>query len=177
MSNGLKVGILGVLITGLAFFGYTQFKKGSQGNHPGQHPIEGNANGPAPGDTSETADIPKTTIHFAEPVHDFGTIQSGEKVSHNFVLTNSGNEPLVITNAKGSCGCTVPKYPTDPIQPGQTGEIEVTFNSEGKHGAQTKTVTLTANTEPSQTVITIKAFVEAPGYDDVNSQNPNKQKK
>jgi hypothetical protein len=68
---------------------------------------------------------------------------------------------LIIENAQGSCGCTVPSYPKEPVAPGATGEILVKFNSAGKSNAQQKTVTLTANTEPIQTILTIKAFVEA----------------
>ncbi|AFC22910.1 DUF1573 domain-containing protein [Saprospira grandis] len=100
-----------------------------------------------------------TTMKFAEDAFDFGTIKQGEKVTHTFKFTNDGDKPLTITNAKGSCGCTVPQYPKEPIAPGESGEIEVEFNSAGKKGAQTKFVTLTANTNPAQTRLTIKADV------------------
>ena len=81
-------------------------------------------------------------------------------MTHMFEFTNSGDEPLIIDNCKGSCGCTVPKCPKEPIQPGEKGQIEVKFNSKGKKNQQTKKVTINANTDPAQTFLTIKAFVE-----------------
>ncbi|WCL81604.1 DUF1573 domain-containing protein [Saprospira sp. CCB-QB6] len=102
-----------------------------------------------------------TTMTFSEDVFDFGTIKEGEKVKHTFKFTNEGEKPLTITNAKGSCGCTVPSYPKEPIAPGESGEIEVEFNSANKKGAQTKFVTLSANTIPAETRLTIKADVVA----------------
>jgi type II secretory pathway pseudopilin PulG len=103
--------------------------------------------------------IPITGISFAKNEHNFGTITQGEKVKTKFTFTNSGTENLVITNATGSCGCTVPEYPKEPIAPGKSGEILVEFNSEGKEGEQSKTVTVEANTEPRQTVLTIKSNI------------------
>lgn len=105
--------------------------------------------------------LPPTAMAFAETEHDFGTITDGDKVKHIFAFTNSGENPLVISNAKGSCGCTVPKWPREPIAPGASAEIEVAFNSSKKLGNQTKTVTITANTEPEQTFLKITAQVEA----------------
>lgn len=103
---------------------------------------------------------PTTTMSFAEMKHDFGTVQEGEKVRHVYKFTNTGNEPLIISNARGSCGCTVPDWPQDPIAPGAESEIIVQFDSKGKPGRQTKTVTITANTEPSTTKLTITGNVE-----------------
>lgn len=102
---------------------------------------------------------PTTSVTFAETSFDFGDVQDGEKVSHVYEFTNTGNEPLVISNAKGSCGCTVPKWPKNPIPPGEKGEIQVEFNSKGKTGKQTKRVTITANTDPTQTFLTITGNV------------------
>lgn len=102
---------------------------------------------------------PTTTIEFEEKEFDFGTIDEGEKVSHTYKFTNTGNEPLIIKDAKGSCGCTVPSWPKDPIAPGGTGEMLVEFNSKGKSGSQNKRVTITANTNPGQTFINIKGQV------------------
>ncbi|GLR17362.1 DUF1573 domain-containing protein [Portibacter lacus] len=106
---------------------------------------------------------PTTTVEFAENTYDFGEVMDGEKVEHTYSFTNTGSEPLVISNAKGSCGCTVPSWPKEPIAPGETGEILVRFDSKGKGrvggGAQTKTVTITANTTPPDTRITIKGKV------------------
>lgn len=104
--------------------------------------------------------LPKTTIKFNEMEHDFGKIKAGDKVKYSFKFKNSGKEPLIINSAKGSCGCTVPSYPKEPVAPGAEGVIDVEFNSAGKSGAQTKTVTLNANTDPNPTRLTIKAEVE-----------------
>ena len=102
---------------------------------------------------------PTTTMTFAETEFDFGTIDEGEKVSHVYKFTNTGAEPLIISNAKGSCGCTVPKWPKDPIAPGEKGEILVEFNSKNKKNKQSKRVTITANTNPTQSFLTIKGDV------------------
>ncbi len=102
---------------------------------------------------------PTTAMNFGESSFDFGQIDEGEKVSHVYKFENTGTEPLVISNAKGSCGCTVPKWPKNPIAPGEAGEILVTFNSKGKTGKQTKRVTITANTDPAQTFLTITGNV------------------
>ncbi|HBP45389.1 MAG TPA: DUF1573 domain-containing protein [Flavobacteriales bacterium] len=115
-----------------------------------------------PAKTNATAPIgPTTTVAFSEYEFDFGTLAQGDAVTHMFEFTNSGNEPLIIDNCKGSCGCTVPKCPKEPIQPGEKGQIEVKFNSKGKKNQQTKKVTINANTDPAQTLLTIKAFVES----------------
>jgi hypothetical protein len=102
---------------------------------------------------------PTTTMTFASYEHDFGTMEEGESGTYMFEFTNTGSEPLILDKCKGSCGCTVPKCPREPIAPGATGEIEVKFNSKGKKNAQTKRVTIDANTDPAQTFLTIKAFV------------------
>lgn len=102
---------------------------------------------------------PTTSISFDETSFDFGDAKEGEKVKHAYKFTNTGSEPLVISNAKGSCGCTVPEWPKNPIPPGETGEIMVEFNSKGKPGKQTKRVTITANTDPAQTFLQISGNV------------------
>ena len=96
---------------------------------------------------------------FAQTEHDFGTINEGDVVEHTFSFTNTGKAPLVIVSAKGSCGCTVPKWPKEPIAPGATGEMLVKFNSNGKPNLQTKQVTITANTEAGKETLKIKAMV------------------
>lgn len=85
-------------------------------------------------------------ITWEKKTHDFGNIVQGDKVEHTFYFTNSGNQPLIITNVQVSCGCTTPKgWPRDPVPPGASGEITVAFNSAGKSGIQTKPVTLVTN--------------------------------
>ena len=99
-------------------------------------------------------------INDGGTVWDFGTIQQGDSPEFSFKFKNTGNEPMIISNAKGSCGCTVPKWPKEPIAPGATGEINVKFNSKGKKGSQNKTVTLTANTTPPTTKLRVTGQIE-----------------
>ena len=100
-------------------------------------------------------------ITFEESEFDFGNIAKGTAVEHVFTFKNTGNAPLVITNASSSCGCTVPTYPkNETIAPGESSEMLVKFNGSG-NGQVTKTVTVSANTESGKEQIKIKAFVEA----------------
>ena len=105
------------------------------------------------------SDKPRTAVNFSKSEHDFGKVISTSENTYRFAFTNTGTEPLIIENAAGSCGCTVPEYPKAPIPPGGTGEIKVVYKPNGQSGAQQKTVTVTANTEPNQTVLRIKADV------------------
>lgn len=112
-------------------------------------------------DSAEDAEnLPK--IEFEEEVIDFGEISQGEKVKQRFRFKNTGKSNLIISNASGSCGCTVPLWPKQPIKPGQEGEIEVVFNSNGKQGRVHNTVTLIANTMPNKTVVALKGDVIVP---------------
>jgi hypothetical protein len=99
------------------------------------------------------------TISLDKREYDFGTVNEGEIVETVFKVTNSGTTNLVITNATGSCGCTVPVWPKAPIKPGETGDIAVKFNTSGKPNRQMKTVTLTANTESGREVLTLRGSV------------------
>lgn len=96
---------------------------------------------------------------FEKSEHDFGVIDQGTPQEVAFVFTNTGNAPLIITDAKSSCGCTVPNPPKDPIAPGETGELMVKFNGSGQNQI-TKTITVTANTEKGSEILRIKAFVK-----------------
>lgn len=116
------------------------------------------ANNAAPVDNT-----PKTTINFAEYEHAFGDIKQDSENKHVFKFTNTGTEPLIIETANGSCGCTVPNYPKAPIPPGGTGEIEVEYKPGKQENAQTKTVTVIANTEPKETTLRITANVQKVG--------------
>lgn len=102
---------------------------------------------------------PLPEFAFNEESHDFGTINEGDVVEHVFAFTNTGDAPLIISSATGSCGCTVPEWPKEPIGVGEKGEIKVKFNSRKKPGIQNKTVTITSNTYPKQQRIKIKANV------------------
>jgi hypothetical protein len=103
---------------------------------------------------------PTTTVVYEHTDFDFGTVKEGEKVKHTFKFKNTGSEPLIISNAKGSCGCTVPKWPSEPVAPGATSQIDVEFDSKGKPGKQTKRVTVNANTVPAQMFLNITGNVE-----------------
>ncbi len=102
-----------------------------------------------------------TSIKWENMTYDWGSVKEGDKVTQVFKFKNTGTEPLVILDAKASCGCTVPEKPQAPIAPGKTGELKVVFDSSHKAGPQTKTVTVTANTEPANMVLTIKGEVKA----------------
>lgn len=123
---------------------------------PSIAPVRNNVNTPAP---TEKPDGPLPAFAFKDELHDFGTIKDGDVVEHVFTFVNTGDAPLIITDAKGSCGCTVPEKPTAPIAVGETGELKVKFNSKNKPGVQTKSVTITANTWPTTHRLTIKANV------------------
>jgi hypothetical protein len=97
--------------------------------------------------------IPRTKMEFEETRPSFGTITDGEVVTHAYKFKNTGDNPLIITNAIASCGCTVPSYPKEPIAPGASGEIVVQFNSNGKVGHQQKNVLINSNAEePSMSI-------------------------
>ena len=105
------------------------------------------------------ADGKYPAMTFTETEYDFGDIASGAKVTHEFRFKNTGEANLIISNAYGSCGCTVPEYPKESIPPGESGEITVTFNSAGKHGRQHKTVTLVTNSAKHKEQLQITANI------------------
>lgn len=108
----------------------------------------------------QMSNIPKTTIKFDNYEHDFGSIKQDTDNRYVFKFKNTGSEPLVIENAKGSCGCTVPEYPKEPIAPGASGEIGVLYKPGKQKNKQSKKITITANTDPVQTILTINADVK-----------------
>lgn len=105
-----------------------------------------------------TADLPK--MEFDHEIYDFGAIPDDKIVEHNFAFTNTGKSPLVISYARGSCGCTVPHWPKTPIPPGGKGSISVRFDPTGREGRQSKTVAITANTYPNTINISISASIK-----------------
>lgn len=108
----------------------------------------------------QTVDPSQTgLLVFADTVHDFGSLSEGEIIQHDFEYTNKGSKEVIITSAKGSCGCTVPEYETKPIKPGETGIMKVTFNSDGKPGYNEKNVQINTNGVPSKYRLTILATV------------------
>jgi Protein of unknown function (DUF1573) len=113
------------------------------------------------GNTAVNPDLAQTTTNadpstlgafqFSEMEYDFGTINEGKVVEKVFNFTNNGQAPLVISNITASCGCTSPDWTKTPVQPGEKGYVKVVFNSAAKSGAQSPTVTIQANTNPSVT--------------------------
>lgn len=112
-------------------------------------------------DTKEAEQKDGAVVTWEKKTHDFGDIFQGDKVEQTFYFTNTGNEPLIITNVQVSCGCTTPKgWPRDPIPPGAKGEISLSFNSTGKMGIQNKPVTLVTNAiNPEGNQITFTANI------------------
>ncbi len=126
-----------------------------------------------------SANEPEDTVNvaklsFEEPVFEFGRVPEGQMVEHSFPFTNTGRIPLIITHARSTCGCTVPRWPKEAIAPGEGGEIMVRFNTLGKKNQQSKPVTITANTYPKETVIHVKGHVIP---NTANGLSANKQKK
>lgn len=114
----------------------------------------------ANGNNADTSLLPK--FKWKEQVHDFGVVIQGEKVSYTYIYTNHGKSDLVISSVHASCGCTVPKYDTEPILPGKSGKIEVIFDSSGRNGLQNKTLTVLANTQPNAVELHFTAEVVVP---------------
>lgn len=99
------------------------------------------------------------SISFDNSEYDFGTVTEGEVIETVFKVTNSGKTDLVITDAQVTCGCTVPVWPKTPIKPGQTEDIKVKFNTNGKRNRQQKNITLITNTETGREILTLKGMV------------------
>tara|TARA_B100001059_G_scaffold170928_1_gene170983 strand:+ start:138 stop:584 length:447 start_codon:yes stop_codon:yes gene_type:complete len=100
-------------------------------------------------------------ITFDRIFHDFGIISEGEIAKTVFTFTNTGKNDLYIVDAIGSCGCTVPKYPKNiPIKPGESGDIEVNFDTNGRPNLQQKMIKVSANTSNGGELLRIQAFVE-----------------
>lgn len=113
------------------------------------------------GFAQEAAKKSNAEIDFEKEVHDFGKLKQHGDATTEFKFTNTGSEPLIISNAKGSCGCTVPEWPREPIAPGESSVIRVKYDSK-RIGPINKSVTITSNASNSPTkVIRIKGNIEA----------------
>ena len=99
-------------------------------------------------------------IRFETTEYDFGKVLQGEQVSHTFKFKNVGDAPLIISRIEKTCGCTTPDFSSKPIKPGESGKITVTYDSKGHKGFQNKRLIVKANTNPSETILRIKAQVE-----------------
>lgn len=137
-----------LLVIGLFLFITSLYAQDTKSRTPGTSAAIENKNGPE--------------IKFEVEEYNFGTIKQGDKVSYDFNFVNTGKEPLVISDAHGSCGCTVPIWPKEPVAKGGKGTIHVEFNSTGKMGMQDKTVTISSNSKDGQKVLHLKGNVEAP---------------
>jgi len=112
-------------------------------------------------------------ISIDKDVHDYGTMEKGGDPYCEFVITNTGDAPLIISNAKGSCGCTVPKWDREPIMPGKTSTMQVRYDTK-RVGPINKSVTITSNAtnEPTK-VIRIKGLIKAAPADNTAPLNNN----
>ena len=108
---------------------------------------------------TENVALGTTTLSFDIMEHDFGNVQIGKEYTKVFKVTNTGKNPLKIESAKASCGCTVPDSPKEPIAPGKSDNIVVKFSPKPGQGKTTKTITVTANTDPAVTMLKISANV------------------
>ncbi|MCC6251001.1 MAG: DUF1573 domain-containing protein [Bacteroidia bacterium] len=146
-----------ILILGLSLFFTVSFAQEKKSIKATEQPVKAIT---ANTSTSSGSNVKASSaeITFAKDIHDFGTINKGDNGTFEFNFKNSGKEPLIISNAQGSCGCTVPQWPKEPIAPGGTGVIKVTYDTK-RIGAFTKTVTITSNAQTSSKVLTIKGMV------------------
>ena len=130
------------------------------GGYDGNISVDDVHNPATAGGTKDTSMLPK--MEFDDVRFDFGKITQGERVTHYYHFKNTGKSDLIITSAKGSCGCTVPSWPKEPIPPNGEGDIKVEFDSDKKKGRQNKKVTIVANTHPATNMVVIAGEVIAP---------------
>ncbi len=109
-------------------------------------------------DSVAIKDMP--TMDFDDTMHDFGVMREGETVSYDFKFTNNGKTPLLVNSANGSCGCTVPEYPHEPLEPGKSAIMKVKFDATGKQGHQEKSVSISTNSNKGVHALYIKADVK-----------------
>ena len=124
----------------------------------------------APTKTAAPTSTSLADIKLESMVHDYGTIKQGGNGECEFKFINNGKEPLVITNCQGSCGCTVPQCPPEPILPGKSGIIKVKYDTQ-RVGGIYKTVTVNSNAKSGVQTLTIKGTVEAKPVEETFPQN------
>lgn len=123
-----------------------------------------------------SADSQEDTINVAKFEfealgYNFGEVEEGEIVTHTYRFRNVGKVPMVISDARSTCGCTIPDWPKEPIEPGASGQISVRFNTKGKTNAQRKPIYITANTYPVRSELYLEGFVKSEKDIAVNSVN------
>jgi len=148
------------LVAGLSAFSFAQEVHGAGDGH--NHDA-------AP--AAQAASTSLADIKMEKMVHDYGNVPQGGNGECEFKFTNSGKEPLVITNCQGSCGCTVPQCPKEPILPGKSGVIKVKYDT-NRPGGIYKTVTVNSNAKSGNIVLTIKGNVEVKPTEEAFPQNP-----
>jgi hypothetical protein len=121
-------------------------------------PPANNINQPKPPTNQGPVNSP-TKIVFDQMAYDFGDIDQNSENKMAFTFTNTGDKPLILESVTGSCGCTVPEYPKEPIMPGESSEIKVVYKPGKQKGMQNKLVTVIANTQPKDTRLNITANV------------------
>jgi hypothetical protein len=109
----------------------------------------------------KTKVMPKGKLSFNAEEYDFGFIEVGEVVDHTFKFVNTGKKPVNVSNAVASCGCTTPSFPFLPIEPGETGQIQVRFNSKDRLGSQIATVTVYSDAENNIQELKIKGVIRS----------------
>jgi Protein of unknown function (DUF1573) len=117
----------------------------------------------APAASTPNPNAPK--ISFIHEEYDFGTVVEGPAITHDFKFTNNGKEPLVLSNVRASCGCTVPTWPKEPVLPSKQAAISATYNTQGRVGPFTKTITVESNASEPSKVVTIRGTVIKPEDD------------
>ena len=149
-----RISLIILFAAGIAFATHAQESKDAKPAQPA----------PAAGAAAEqkpAADNPNAPeISFETETIDYGTIKQGEEGTRIFKFKNTGKDPLVISNARGSCGCTVPTWPKEPLMKGQTADLKVHYDTK-RVGAFTKRVTIESNAKSNPKVVTIKGTVEA----------------
>ncbi len=143
-----------VFLSMLIFFCVVSCKEREQPTTGGEYNIHN------PASASKSKDAKKASaIDFERTEYNFGTLIQGEKVSYAFNFTNTGGGNLIISDVGASCGCTVPKWTREAILPGETGKIEIIFDSRGRSGKQMETIHVYSNTQPNVTELIIRCDI------------------
>jgi hypothetical protein len=148
----------------------------AQDNHA--VPVAPQAHGVAP-QTAQPTPVAKPApdpdagiFKFKEETHDYGEVPEGPLAETDFEFKNVGKKPISITEAHGSCGCTVPKWPTEPILPGKKGTIHVAYSTQGRQGMIMKEVTINSNAQQSSMVLHIRGTVKPKPVDPTAAAAP-----